>query len=492
MTEYMSSIRSLCPGRETWKIRARVIRKWEMAPTSDLAKPYALQLVLIDSESSKIEATIKKYMISKFVRDIVEGNVYQITYFNVVDNNGSYRAAEHEYRIMFNSKTKVQIDQYFIGLVSTVSNEQQFSKSGNVNRKIELEIIDHKYLALFGNYVDVVKGFLAAAGVGLGIIVVQFAKIKTYKGEVGIQNVMQATKLLWNAEIPEVAAFRDGLALHGIDDDLPIGQIGGVFQHIPANEEFITMFPRKSIVELHDTAEEGLFVVLGHITKLVDGEKWWYTACRCRRSVTVEDGLYFCAACSTHVIDVTPRFRLKVDVYDGDEVATFVIFDGDCENIIKKSCRELFAKAKCVDDYPDEIKALIGREFLFKVEKSMDHGMKFDDSYKIKKICEDKAIIELFKDEGNIQTPTKLIADTFCAKSSSEDPNSVFTDGSIGCSSAISAVPDSTASLDDLSPFKSPSVCSVDASVDSNPESNGASVSKPAKKKKLIHVKIEE
>lgn len=65
-------------------------------------------------------------------------------------------------------------------------------------------------------------------------------------------------------------------------------------------------------------------------------------------------------------------------------------------------------QAKCVDDYPDEIKALIGREFLFKVEKSMDHGMKFDDSYKVKKICEDKAIIELFKDEGNIQTPTKV------------------------------------------------------------------------------------
>nr|AFK41506.1 unknown [Lotus japonicus] len=50
MTGYMSSIRSLCPGRESWKIRARVIRKWEIAPTSDPAKPYVLQLVLIDSE----------------------------------------------------------------------------------------------------------------------------------------------------------------------------------------------------------------------------------------------------------------------------------------------------------------------------------------------------------------------------------------------------------------------------------------------------------
>lgn len=47
---YMNSIRSLHPGREAWKIRARVVRKWEMAPTSEPSKPYSLQLVLIDSE----------------------------------------------------------------------------------------------------------------------------------------------------------------------------------------------------------------------------------------------------------------------------------------------------------------------------------------------------------------------------------------------------------------------------------------------------------
>lgn len=37
-------------------------------------------------------------------------------------------------------------------------------------------------MTLFGDYVDIVKGFLAADGVGLAVIVVQFAKIKTYRG----------------------------------------------------------------------------------------------------------------------------------------------------------------------------------------------------------------------------------------------------------------------------------------------------------------------
>lgn len=65
----------------------------------------------LNFQGSKIEATIKKYMMTKFRRDIVEGNVYKITSFTVVDNNGAYRATDHEFKILFNSKTRVQIDQ---------------------------------------------------------------------------------------------------------------------------------------------------------------------------------------------------------------------------------------------------------------------------------------------------------------------------------------------------------------------------------------------
>ncbi|XP_057417149.1 uncharacterized protein LOC130711499 [Lotus japonicus] len=366
-------------------------------------------------------------------------------------------------------------------------------------------------MSVFGEYVDIVKAFLAVDGVGLAVIVVQFAKIKTYKGEVVIQNVMQATKLLWNAKIPEVAVFRDGLALHGIDAQIPIGHIGGGFHNIPPHEEFITMYPRKTILELHDTDEEGLFVVLATFSQLVDGEKWWYSSCRCRRAVTIEDGMFYCSACSTAVLDVTPRFRLKVEVYDGDEVATFVLFDTDCQHILKKSCREivLCSKGKSADEeYPDVMKSIIGKEVLFKVEKSSDHGMKYDDSYKVKKICDDLAIIELFKDKTKIQTPTKLLTDPFATISSSEDKESLFSEKSVGCSSETSAVAETSVSLDDLSPFEGASICSVagnsenDGLSNFNPETDGLSIAnsesdgrtltRPARKRKLVNVKTEK
>lgn len=48
---------------------------------------------------------------------------------------------------------------------------------------------------------------------------------------------------------------------------------------------------------------------------------------------------------------------------------------------------------------------------MFKVEKSIDHGSRFDDSFKVKKICADPAVAETFKDKSKVQTPNKVFED---------------------------------------------------------------------------------
>lgn len=52
---------------------------------------------------------------------------------------------------------------------------------------------------------------------------------------------------------------------------------------------------------------------------------------------------------------------------------------------------------------------IIGSEMLFKVEKSDDRPEKFDESFKVKKICTDLAVIEAFNDESKVQTPHKVL-----------------------------------------------------------------------------------
>ncbi|XP_057433924.1 uncharacterized protein LOC130726638 [Lotus japonicus] len=204
---------------------------------------------------------------------------------------------------------------------------------------------------------------------------------------------MNATILLWNPPPPivEAVTIRDGLALHGIEADMPLAESedDDDVHILTQEEEFLTLYPRKDLKELNETEEDGVFTVVARVTSLAEGEKWWYSACSCHKAVTTEDGTFYCSGCRKPLLSVTPRLKLKVEVEDAFDCGTFVIFGTDCQLLLNKSCKELvmISKAKSPYEYPAEIETIIGRELLFKAEKSIGHGTKFDDSYKVKKIC---------------------------------------------------------------------------------------------------------
>ncbi|XP_057428167.1 uncharacterized protein LOC130721389 isoform X2 [Lotus japonicus] len=429
--------------------------------------------------------------------------------------------SEHECKIIFNEKTKVILEEDtaipknvfnfkntaeilstggdsdylidIIGLVTSVSREKKYTKADHVTRMIELEITDDKgkiNCALFGNYVDIVKQYVATDGSHMPVVVVQFAKIKTFKGSVVIQNVMNASLILWNPPIAEAVSFRNGLALHGIEADMPLAMLidddddDEDVHVITLEEEFLTLYPRKGIKDLNETEENGVFIVLAQIGGLLDGEKWWYSACGCHRAVTTEDGMIYCGGCRRTVLSVTPRFRLKLEVDDGGDSAIFVMFDTDSQQLLGKTCKELVvtSKGKYSHEYPHEIRSIVGTELLFKVEKSPDHGTKFDESFKIKKICADRAVIEAFKDESKIQTPHKMIKRGGSHVFNGSTVESVGDD-----STNMSEIGTNALSLDQISPGDVSAVCSSVQSIGSD-----GSTSTPAKRMKLRSVKIEK
>lgn len=59
------------------------------------------------SHGSKIEASIRKPLMPKFGSLIVEGEVYLMASFLVVENFGSCRATRHEFKLMFSWRTKI-------------------------------------------------------------------------------------------------------------------------------------------------------------------------------------------------------------------------------------------------------------------------------------------------------------------------------------------------------------------------------------------------
>ncbi|XP_057733713.1 uncharacterized protein LOC130948855 [Arachis stenosperma] len=153
---------------------------------------------------------------------IIEGQVYRMAYFTDVSNHGSYRVTSHEFKLIFLHRTTVvAVDEdvisktYVTGLLTSVREEKEYAKDGKIVKIIVLEFSSKDLTmrcALFGDYVNQVNHFLASAYVEQLVVVIKLAKVKFFRGQVGLQNVMYATQMLFNPDLFEVVEFRQRLA----------------------------------------------------------------------------------------------------------------------------------------------------------------------------------------------------------------------------------------------------------------------------------------
>lgn len=96
------------------------------------------------------------------------------------------------------------------------------------------------------------------------------------------------------------------VVVHGVESSAPVPVLGPRIR--PSfREDFLQLYPRKTISGLNELDDDGTFVVFATIEGLVEGEDWWYPACRCHRSVTADSGAYYCKGCVKHVFHMVPR-----------------------------------------------------------------------------------------------------------------------------------------------------------------------------------------
>ncbi|KAL6584444.1 hypothetical protein OROMI_003733 [Orobanche minor] len=70
-----------------------------------------MELILLDAKGDKIQASIPKYLISKFEKLIKEGGFYRFTNFEIEQNNEEFIATRHPYRLKFHKFTSPRPDE---------------------------------------------------------------------------------------------------------------------------------------------------------------------------------------------------------------------------------------------------------------------------------------------------------------------------------------------------------------------------------------------
>ncbi|KAJ1426976.1 Nucleic acid-binding, OB-fold [Sesbania bispinosa] len=366
---------------------------------------------------------------AKFSHSLIEGQIYKITNFGILRNNRKFRTAVHEFKLIFNATTRlipcqnvsilscgfalVKSDaikktngrsEYlidFMGIVTAVSEEINLSKEGRETRLMLIDLVDEMgqiQLALFGEMIDVVVGYLGLPRCGLPVLILQLAKLNLYKGEVGIQNVMNTSKVYWNPDMPEALEFRNGLAIHENETDVDIRTISETRRPSSMKDDFLKLYPKRTLEQLHQMEE------------VIEDVFWWYMARPCMKSVSYDDGVPFCDDCGVYVIGLTPRFKLKIEVSDAIDTAQLILFDSECYAMLHKSCHDMLDEMKSVKncDHPLDISNLVGSEFLFRVERKNHASFTFEECFRVKRVCSDPSIIADYKIGMDEETPLKL------------------------------------------------------------------------------------
>ncbi|KAJ1407835.1 Nucleic acid-binding, OB-fold [Sesbania bispinosa] len=371
-------VNSICGIRNSWRLKVRLIRIWNMCAVATPGDPFATQMVFVDEEGGRIEATVQKHNMKRFANVMVEGQVYKITNFGVMRNDGNFRACGHEFKLSFNANTKItfvptaaipytglalikcsdirKINGHstylfdFMGIVTGVSEEINLNKIGRATRLMLLDMVDEMgniRCAIFGQLVEAILGFLASTETGLPVDIIQVGRVNLYK------------------DIPLAVEFKNSLAVHEIETDVAISRISDRARPVSTREGFLQLYPRKKVGQLHEMFEEGFFIIMATIKEIIEEDLWWY--------------------------------KIKVLVFAGDDNAH-----------LDHIPRPVFKRLQRMKWDPSDILNFVGKELLFRIERKEDPTFGYDDCFKVRRICSDSSIISEFKEDIADETPLKV------------------------------------------------------------------------------------
>ncbi|CAJ2632103.1 unnamed protein product [Trifolium pratense] len=411
MARKFASLKDINDAKDLWKISVKIKEKW----TNNKDGKQSIELLVVDDKGDDISIFIPNEVItnSEQVNDLTVNNTYTMQNFQVSKNDDLYKASHHVYKLRFNGGTIVKdVNVHKIG--DPVTNIKPFTEIANLdfhedllydviglvdqvgysqpnpgNRKVQVNLILRDLgntpiaCTLWENYA---LKFFSVQNEAKGdpmIVFMKYAKIKKEgKWPLTISNTWSTTKLFINEEVPEIVEFKKSL-LAGIENgtvdrfaETPtqmMSQSYGSSQYTPQqtfmnNAELITL---KKLVQL---PQETKCVTIVNTIKIKPTKNGWYymTCFRCPKQCFGAAPPFICGDGHETEAEIL-RYKLDVEVGDGDVKATFVFWDRECEQLIGKSATVLRAQMLqdgIIDplDYPEDIDLMTVKKLAVKVK----------------------------------------------------------------------------------------------------------------------------
>ncbi|KAJ1395664.1 Nucleic acid-binding, OB-fold [Sesbania bispinosa] len=377
----------------------------------------------------KIQASVSRDILRIKRIDMDEGDFLRVSTALIVPNYGQDRATRHAYRMVVDISSmleksepmptrtfgltpmntseivrKKNENQFLVdkvGLLTSLSCERQYVKDDKEVTVVFLEIMDPTgsiKCVLYDEYVEDVRQFLKNNGPCTPVVVIQFARIahegQVLFGDIARESVVNITRVHFEPAVPDQFEMISWLIMSGINLEGKLNFVNMVIPSLSLRDEFLLYHYRKRIDQLMRRGQGGLYVVWGRIIGFIEDEMWWFSSCKHYACMSEGSSVYACDGDYA----IIPRYNIKVEVSDGDNVAIFKLGDEDVQNFVKVPCKELLASLENAQSstYPGIFNQLIGKSVLFLVEKRRTFFDVRPSCFNVKRVCAEPEIVRMF------------------------------------------------------------------------------------------------
>ncbi|KAK2392301.1 hypothetical protein QL285_065676 [Trifolium repens] len=413
MTTSYHPVKDITKKKQTWRLAVMVDDLWTVYKGEDEDH---LEMLLKDVNGDCIQTSINKDDVEEWKSKLKEGKTYEMSNFRVSDNDYQFKMTEHKCKLTVVAATTVaelEIPDMSVSpfkfkdfadilkgsyrrdlLVDVIGYVVELGKcvaaSGSRKGNIAFTIRDLSdntvdctlWDPLSVKFLDAYNSHNDAAPF---VFIMRHARIKEAQGQYPLQftNVWSGTKLLFDDNIPEITAFKASLPkdLYFASQTSNIGSVSTRFYAQSSQGSQYSsddLFMKNAcVIRLGDIKKlktDTLCVTVVNTNQvLVSAEGWFFRSCeQCNKKAAGLKPPFVCKE-GHQSLDPPVKYKLDVEVIDGDDTGTFTFWDSSLDELLGITAADLLAemeKKGKIDPrhYPDNLDDLMDRTFAFRVK----------------------------------------------------------------------------------------------------------------------------
>ncbi|WJX62063.1 hypothetical protein P8452_47099 [Trifolium repens] len=418
--------------RSDWSIKVRVVRIWYVRSIIDQNKTNEIQLILVDQEGSKIQATVPAHSVDRLCSIFYEGGVYLMSNFQVKRNVGKCMIAMNQFKLIFFTTTMVipsqswVIPQYSLLLFSsqTIRSYEKclshlidvigivtdiHSKQTHETNAVKVTLNDKRGTCeciLVGMYAEKLKTMMSGLLSDPPILLLQFVQIKNKGDFVYVESVENITRISMNPPIIEADMFKNEMGI--IDASYHLRNKDYYSNSKSCKElEFNGLYPHKTLSDFIHTMEDGLFVLFCKVVGIFKLSHCFYPVCHCGEFLEYASGSYYCVSCHMTVFSTSARCNLQIGVQDVTSAALLPVSQNLLQGIGSMENNPSSLTLSVNAESP-----LIGKMLLLIARKNKRVDDLSDNAVEIIRVTDELDIVKEYHVNGNNYTPLKSILET--------------------------------------------------------------------------------